>query len=70
MKNAEELDKLLDLHKTHIFHSAYKLAGSKEGAEDLVHDLIVELYARQVNVDEIDYPKAWLSKVIYRQFNQ
>jgi len=68
MRNAEKLEKLLSLHKDYLFHLAYRLTGAKDRAEDLVHDLIVDIYTRQVNTDDIRYPKAWLSKVIYRMF--
>jgi len=70
MNNAEKLDELINTHKTHIFKNALRLTGSKESAEDLIQDLIVDLYARSVNVDEIHFPKAWLSKVIYRRFSE
>jgi len=68
MKNAEKLEKLLSLHKDYLCHLAYRLTGARDRAEDLVHDLIVDIYTRQVDTDDIRYPKAWLSKVIYRMF--
>lgn len=47
---------------------AIRLTGNRDDAEDLLGDLIERLYPRLGEIAELDRPKPWLTRVLYRLF--
>lgn len=46
---------------------AYQYTGSKENAEDLVQEVIADVYAKN-RWQDIEHPKAWLMRCLYNRF--
>jgi len=67
-RRARQFEKQLRPHLADLYRYAYRLTRSREDAEDVVQDLLVRLYEKQVAIDNLDNPKTWLLKVLYRQF--
>ncbi|MDX1812826.1 MAG: RNA polymerase sigma factor, partial [Gammaproteobacteria bacterium] len=61
-------EKHIKPHLEHLYRLAYRLSGSKEDAEDLIQDLVVKLFSNPTDLSQLDNPKTWLSKVLYRSF--
>lgn len=64
----DELTALIAPHLHALFRAAYRLAGNRPDAEDLVQDVCVRAYAHVAALQAAAHPKAWLLKVQYRTF--
>jgi RNA polymerase sigma factor (sigma-70 family) len=64
----KEFEKLIRPQLDYMYRLAYRFCLNQHDAEDLVQDVIIKLYAKDMVFDEIDNLKPWLGKVIYRQF--
>lgn len=51
-----------------MYGQAYKYTGSAHAAEDLLQDLLVEIYQKLDKLAQIDSPKAWLMRCLYNRF--
>jgi len=51
-----------------LYRYAYRLAGNRYDAEDLVQDLLLSLYDKNINLEELENPKTWLLKSLYHKF--
>ena len=60
--------RLLRPHLQRLYTQAYRLTGSQEDAEDLVQDLLIRLYEKQVDLNDIEKPISWLLRSLYNQF--
>lgn len=67
-RRARQFEKQVRPHLTRLYRYAYRLSGSRENAEDIVQDLLVRLFEKQIVIEELDNPTTWLLKVLYRQF--
>jgi len=67
-RRARQFEKQVRPHLTVLYRYAYRLTGAREDAEDVVQDLLIRLYEKQTVIEELDNPKTWLLKVLYRQF--
>jgi len=47
---------------------AIRLTGNRDDADDLLGDLIERLYPRLDEIEQLDRPKPWLTRVLYRLF--
>ncbi len=63
-----QFEQLLKPHLRKLYHLAYRFTGTQDDAEDLVQDLLLKLYPRLDEIQNIDNLFSWLSKVLYRQF--
>lgn len=59
---------LLLPHVPHLYRLAYRFCGNRDDAEDLVQDLLAKLYPRAAELTELDRPRPWLSRVLYRMY--
>lgn len=66
--NPRLFEKVLKPHLGQLYRTAYRLTNSRADAEDLVQDLVVKLYPRQKELQNLDKPEIWLNKVLYRMF--
>lgn len=51
-----------------MYGQAYKYTGSAHAAEDLLQDLLLELYQKQDKLAKVENPKAWLMRCLYNRF--
>jgi len=55
-------------HLQNMYRQAYRLSGNQQDAEDLVQDLLIRLYQKEINFKEIEKPASWLLRSLYHQF--
>ena len=55
-------------HLQRLYQQAYRLTANQEDSEDLVQDLLLRLYEKQINFNEIENVTSWLLRSLYNQF--
>lgn len=65
---AAEFDRLLRQHIPAFYRCAHRWTGTADRAEDLVQELLVRLYPRLAELREVDRPRPWAMRVMYRIF--
>lgn len=55
-------------HLDAMYRFAFRLAGQQQDAEDLVQDVVVKLYPRLEELEQVEQLRPWLNRVVYRQF--
>jgi len=68
MPNSDDFETILTTHLDDMYALAIRLTGSKDNAEDLVHDLFINLSVKRYQNREILQPRAWLASILYRIF--
>lgn len=53
----------------YLMHLAQLKCNNREEAEDLVSDTMLAAYSLLSQGRSIDYPKTWLTNVLYHKFN-
>ena len=61
-------DQLLRPHMQGLYRLAFRLAGNKSEAEDLVQDVLTKVLLRLDDLAELDAPRVWLNRVMYNHF--
>lgn len=61
-------EQLMGPHMKHLFQLAFRFTGQRDDAEDLVQDLLLKLYPRLQEMQQIDKLAPWLTTVLYRLF--
>jgi len=51
-----------------MYRFAFRLTGQQQDAEDLVQDVVVKLYTRLGELEDVEQLRPWLNRVLYRQF--
>ncbi len=51
-----------------LYRLAWRFTGTQTDAEDLVQDLLAKLYPRQHELGKIENLRAWLARILYRQY--
>jgi RNA polymerase sigma-70 factor (ECF subfamily) len=64
----DEFAALIAPHLTALFRAAYRLAGNRADAEDLVQEVCVRAFAHLAELKSATHRRAWLCKVQYRTF--
>jgi RNA polymerase sigma-70 factor (ECF subfamily) len=64
----DEFAALIAPHLAALYRAAYRLAGNRADAEDLVQEVCVRAYAHVAALKSVTHPRAWLSKIQYRTF--
>ena len=65
---ALQFESLLRPHMNMAFRLAYRFSGNVDDAEDLLQDLMIKLYARRIDLTEIEQLQPWLAKTMYRLY--
>lgn len=68
---ASEQDRFATLIRQHyraLYGAAYRLTRSTADAEDLVQELCVRAYPRLGEIEQLEQPRGWLLRVLYRLF--
>lgn len=55
-------------HLQTLYRQAYRLTGSQADAEDLVQDLLIHLYEKNVDLTLYENPASWLLRTLYNLF--
>ncbi len=63
-----QFEALLSPHLDKLYRLAYRLSGQRDTAEDLVQELLLKVYPRLDEMQQIEQLAPWLSKILYRQF--
>ena len=59
---------LLGPHMSYLYRLAYRFCGDPDDAEDLVQDLLTKLYARPLELGQLEQLRPWLARVLYRMY--
>jgi RNA polymerase sigma factor (sigma-70 family) len=65
---ATAFENLIRPHFHALYRRAYRLTLNAADAEDLVQDVCIRAYPRLAEIQELDNPRAWLMRVLYRLF--
>lgn len=55
-------------HIHRLYKQAYRLTTNRDDAEDLVQDLLLRLYEKEIDLDTIEKLSSWLLRSLYHQF--
>ncbi len=64
----KRFEALLRPHFDALYAAARRMTLSSVNAEDLVQEVALKAFERLDELERIEYPKAWLLKVMYHQF--
>ena len=59
---------LLAPHMDSLYRQSYQYTGSTHDAEDLLQDLLIELFQKQNQLKAAKSPRAWLTRCLYHRF--
>ena len=65
---AKRFEAILRPHFDVLYAAARRLTFSSVDAEDLVQDVCLKSFARLDELERIEYPRAWLLKMLYHKF--
>lgn len=65
---AQRFEKQIQPHLDNLHRYATRLTGQPDDAEDLVQELLVSLYRKDINLDHLENASTWLLKSLYNQF--
>jgi len=61
-------ERTLQPHLTGLRRLALRLTGNRDDAEELLQDVLAQLYTRTDVLLTVDEPGSWLRRVVYRRF--
>jgi len=64
----KSFEKQIRPHLTTLYQYAYRLCGHPDDAEDLVQELLMSLYSKDIDLASLERAKTWLLKSLYHQF--
>lgn len=65
---ADRFAKLIREHYRALHRAAYRLTRSTADAEDLVQEVCLRAYPRVGEIEQLEQPRGWLLRVLYRLF--
>jgi len=65
---SKRFERLVQPHLDAMYRFAFRLTGQQQDAEDLVQDVVVKLYTRLGELEDVEQLRPWLNRVLYRQF--
>ncbi len=66
--NEISFEELLAPHMDRLFKQAFQYTGNTQDAEDLLQELLVELYQKQGKLRSVTSLRAWLMRCLYNRF--
>jgi RNA polymerase sigma-70 factor (ECF subfamily) len=66
--NGDRFDAVVRPHFDALYKAARRMMPSPHDAEDLVQDVCITAYERLDELECVEYPRAWLLKVLYHRF--
>lgn len=67
-EQATRFDGLVRPHLGELYRLAYRLTGKSEDAEDLVQELMVRLYRRPQELEQVETLRPWLLRALYNLY--
>jgi RNA polymerase sigma factor (sigma-70 family) len=64
----KRFDRLILPYMRGMYHFAYRLTGQQQDAEDLVQDVVLKLFSRLDDLENVQQLQPWLNRVLYRHF--
>lgn len=64
----KRFDRLVLPYMRGMYSFAYRLTGHQQDAEDLVQDVVVKLFPRLDELENVQQLQPWLNRVLYRYF--
>lgn len=58
----------LEPHVDHLYRLAMRFTKSPHASEDLVQDVLIKVYRMRKQFTDIEQPRAWLARVLYREY--
>ena len=68
LSEQERFARLIRHHYRALYGAAYRLTRSAPDAEDLVQEVCLRAYPRLTEVEQLEQPRGWLLRVLYRLF--
>jgi len=65
---AKRFEAILRPHFDALYAAARRMTFSSVDAEDLVQDVCLKSFARLDELERVEYPRAWLLKMLYHKF--
>jgi RNA polymerase sigma-70 factor (ECF subfamily) len=65
---AEQFDLLMRGHVRPLYRYAYRWTGDVDQAQDLVQETLTRLFAEMPRLREVEQPRTWAARVMYRIF--
>lgn len=65
---AQRFEAQIRPHLVNLHRYATRLTGHTDDAEDLVQELLLSLYRKNINLDKLENATTWLLKSLYHQF--
>jgi len=63
-----QFELLIQPHLQQLYKLAYRFAGQRDDAEDLVQDVLLKLFPRLEEMQLVEKLGPWLARVLYRHF--
>jgi len=67
-RKAQQFESQIRPYLAELFRYAARLTGHPDDAEDLVQDLLLSLYRKDIQLEQLDQCRTWLLKSLYHQF--
>ena len=67
-RQIDRFERLLRPFIPYLYQLAWRFTGAQDDAEDLIQDLLSKLYPRLKELEKIENLRAWLARVLYRQY--
>jgi len=64
----QSFETIVSPHMQHLFKVAYQYTGTQHDAEDLLQDLLEELFTKQSDLRKVEKLKPWLMRCLYNRF--
>ncbi len=64
----DRFERLLEPHFDQLYRLAYRFTSQRDEAEDLVQELLVRLYPKRKQLEEIEDLRPWLARVLYNLY--
>lgn len=64
----QEFESLITPHVEHLYRIAFRFTGNRSDAEDLVQELMMQLYARKSELGDVDNLRPWLVRSLYYRY--
>lgn len=68
LRRGAPFERTIAPHMDALERMALRLTGNQSDADDLVQDVLTNLYARRHSIEEVDDLQPWLLRVLYRRF--
>ncbi len=64
----QPFEQFLAPHIRSLYHQSYRYMGNSSDADDLLQDLLLELFGKQEQMAAVDNMESWLNRCLYNSF--